>query len=142
MRWYRVQSHFSSDRTQNVGFAADMPLDGWVEEEMHVPGIITARDETFGASPAMFTIDLFGREPAVLQEIADNLSLFPMERGLDSARSAVTHGLRPERVSASFFIGMVRVWSQRYDRPYYSYSLSCYCYSSPTTTYRSPNDVR
>lgn len=94
---------------------------------MHVPGVVTARNEAVGTSPTVYTIDLFGRDPAVVQETADRISMFPLEGDLDSARSAVTHGLRPERVSASFFVSTIRVPSRRYDRQYYSYSYVCYC---------------
>lgn len=97
--------YFSSNHTQNAGFRANLPPDGWAEEEMHVPGVVIARQEIVGTSPTIFTIDLFGWAPAVLQVTADKLSLFPMEGDLDSARSAVTHGLRPEKVSAYIVLG-------------------------------------
>lgn len=87
---------------QHSGFGANLHSDGWVEEKVHIPGVVISRDEAVGTSPAMFTIGVFGQQPAVLQKTADRFSLFPMEGVLDSARSAETNGVRPENVSAYY----------------------------------------
>lgn len=70
---------------------------------MYVPGFVQARREAIGTSPVTFTVNCFGNEDAVVQATEDRLFLFPMEADLDSAKSAVTHGLYLEEVSASRF---------------------------------------
>lgn len=71
---------------------------------MHVPGVVQDIKEAVGTSPALFTVNCFGRAEAVVQETADKLFLFPMEGDLESAKRAVTDGLWPGEVSALIYI--------------------------------------